>query len=446
MLFQLIKPQNPINTYIINLAKRTERRENIIKEFSNRSEFRVTVVNAIEDPFGAKGLWKTICLVIRASYAYDFILICEDDHKFTRRYSERRLRENISKAQHLGADILLGGVSWSEDSIEIDKSLFWTKSFSGLQFTVIFNKFFNTILNANLDGFNAADYHICDLSRNVFLMHPYLSIQRAYPYSDVTPLNNQVGRVEQLFLNADAKLKRLRQISRFFRNVEDMSLCSDTTINISKITIPTYIINLKKRTDRKLHITEQFKSRSEFQITFREAISHQRGQVGLWESIRCVIRLAIQNKDDVVIICEDDHEFTRYYEKTFLIKNIIKAHSLGADILLGGICNYQTAVRASDNLFWVDEFYCTQFMVVYKKVFRDILEENYDENMTVDGKISSISYNKMVIYPFVSVQKDFGYSDITHRDSSEIRSQSPFYDTMARLQLLSEKYMSYVNL
>ena len=29
------------------------------------------------------------------------------------------------------------------------------------------------------------------------------------------------------------------------------------------------------------------------------------------------------------------------------------------------------------------------------------------------GVLSEIIYNKMVIYPFISEQKDFGYSDVT---------------------------------
>lgn len=88
MSFEKLPPLEPIHTFVINLAKRTDRRRDIIEEFSNRSEFRINIVNAIEEPFGALGLWKTLCLIIRKAddEKPDYILICEDDHKFTRNY------------------------------------------------------------------------------------------------------------------------------------------------------------------------------------------------------------------------------------------------------------------------------------------------------------------------------------------------------------------------
>jgi GR25 family glycosyltransferase involved in LPS biosynthesis len=441
MSFHPVESAPLIDTYVINLPKRRERRKNIIKEFKNRSEFRLTIVDAFEESFGAMGLWKTLCLIVTKALAdnCEFILICEDDHKFTRGYSEGKLRENINTAKTLNCDIMLGGASWSEDSIKINKSLFWTRSFSGLQFTIVFNKFFHTILNADLKGYDAADHYICDLSNNILLIHPFISVQRSYQYSDVTPSNNVVGRVKQLFSNTSSKLDKLRRVTRFFEKLNARNLNFDG-LNFSELAIPTYIINLAKRTDRKAHILEQFQFKNEFQTTLYEAVSHQNGREGLWESIKGVVRLAIERDEDVVIICEDDHMFTEDYNNITLIQNILKAGSLGADVILGGVPHYQSAVKACENLYWVDEFYCTQFMVVYRKFFEMILNARFHESMTADGVISSISVNKLVLYPFVSVQKDFGYSDISVRENLDIRSASPFYETMARLEILANKH------
>jgi len=49
--------------------------------------------------------------------------------------------------------------------------------------------------------------------------------------------------------------------------------------------IPTYIINLKKRTDRLEHIRKEFAHRDEFNITIFEAFEHVTGAIGLWKSI-----------------------------------------------------------------------------------------------------------------------------------------------------------------
>lgn len=440
MFFEPVPQLKPIPTYVINLVRRPDRRKNVLNEFFGRSEFKVTVVQAVEDPFGALGLWKTLCMIINevASENPDYILVCEDDHKFTNNYSERKLRKSIDAAQVLGADLLLGGVSWAGDSVKLTDSLFWVKSFSGLQFTIIFKKFFKQILEADLEGYDAADYKMCDLSSNILLSFPFFSTQRSYPYSDVTPLNNQKGRVKQLFNHSAKKLKKLKKVNDFYRKIRRVPL-EAYNVDVHQTMIPTYIINLKTREDRKRHIENQFSGKNEFQITYVEGVVHHIGNVGLWESIRKTVALAVEKNEDLIIICEDDHEFLSHYDKGFLIENIIKAHSLGAEVLLGGIAKIETAVRVDKDLFWVDEFYCTQFTIVYKRFFQQILDASYDESVTADGKLSAIAVNKFVLFPFVSIQRDFGYSDITARESDEIRQPSSFYDTLSRMELLADR-------
>lgn len=441
-----VESLQPIDTFVVNLPKRTDRRSDIIQEFANKSEFKLTIVDAVEHSFGALGLWKTLSSIISSALEknVEYILICEDDHKFTRNYSEKKLRESIEKTRSLGGEILLGGVSWSGDSVNVSQSLFWTKSFSGLQFTVVFKSFFEKFLNADLAGYDAADYHICSLTPNIFVIHPFISIQRSYPYSDATPRNNELGRVKLLFEHAESKLKKHKKVSKYFASSQrqKLALKSMKAFDTSQVVMPTYVINLKKRLDRKKHIVKQFNAREEFQIKICNGIENAKGQIGLWESIKKVIRIAKKANDDIIIICEDDHIFTDHYNKDFLIKNIVKAHALNADVLLGGICHFNSAVKASENLFWVDEFYCTQFMIVFENFFDAILNEKYDEYMSVDGKISAISANKLVLFPFVSIQQDFGYSDITTRDSKEIRSDEPFIHTMERLNTIDRKHFT----
>ena len=71
------------------------------------------------------------------------------------------------------------------------------------------------------------------------------------------------------------------------------------------------------------------------------------------------------------------------------------------------------AVPTAANRYWVDWFWCTQFIVVYKKLYARILSYNFKDTDTADGVLSGLARFKMVIYPFVSRQKAFGYSDIT---------------------------------
>lgn len=176
--------------------------------------------------------------------------------------------------------------------------------------------------------------------------------------------------------------------------------------------IPVYVINMKERKERKEHIKKEFRGKEEFQVAFVEACEEPIGAVGLWKSMVKVVKLAIERDDDVIIICEDDHFFTEAYSKEKLFRNIMEAHEQGVDVLSGGIGGFGTAVPVARDRYWVDWFWCTQFIVVYRKFYHTILEYDFREYDTADGVISALA-NSMTLYPFISMQKDFGYSDVT---------------------------------
>ena len=189
--------------------------------------------------------------------------------------------------------------------------------------------------------------------------------------------------------------------------------------------IPTYVINLRERTERKEHIVKEFEGKTEFEVNFVEACTHPIGAVGLWNSIVKIIHQAVQEDHDVILICEDDHYFTEHYSQEYLFENILNAHEQGADILSGGIGGFGYAVPVAKNRYWVDWLWCTQFIVVYKKFFRKILDYEFKDDDTADGVISKLSDNLMTLYPFISRQKEFGYSDITqaNKDNPNLITQ-----------------------
>ena len=183
--------------------------------------------------------------------------------------------------------------------------------------------------------------------------------------------------------------------------------------------LPVYVINLKDRTDRRKHIKAQFRGKSEFKLTWIDAVEHPIGAVGLWKSMVKAVETAIENDDDIMIICEDDHTFTSAYSKEYLLASIVGANEQGAELLSGGIGGFGTAVPVAANRYWVDWFWCTQFIVVFKPLFQKILDYDFKDTDTADGVLSAIAKDKMTMYPFVSIQTDFGYSDVT-RANDEI--------------------------
>lgn len=181
--------------------------------------------------------------------------------------------------------------------------------------------------------------------------------------------------------------------------------------------IPTYVINREVRSDRKCHILNEFKDKPEFNIIITKAVEHEVGAVGLWNSIQKIIRSAQNDNKEFVLVCEDDHYFTNYYSKDFLIKNIIGAQKQGVEILCGGIGGFGTAIPVAKNRYWIDWFWCTQFTLIFKSLYKKIIEYEFQKSDTADGVLSQITPFKMVLYPFISRQKSFGYSDITESNS-----------------------------
>ncbi|TCD27796.1 hypothetical protein EZ456_07560 [Pedobacter psychrodurus] len=423
-----------IPTYAINLRERTDRVDHIKSQFEGRSEFDLKLLQTDKHEIGTIGLWQNIVKIITEAKKKDieYVIICEDDHVFTNKYMPKMLYEYIFLCQQKKVDILLGGVSWFNDALQISKNLFWVDQFTGLQFVVVFKRFFEVILEAGFNDIDTADLKISSLAKNKLVIYPFISIQKEFGYSDVTAKNNAGGYVDSIFKNTLAMMDKIAKVKRFYQNILKGEKVDDFAAD--DFSIPTYVINLPKRQERLEHAKLQFAGRCEFDVNVIEACEHQIGAVGLWQSIRKIIKIAIENDDDVIIICEDDHVFTEEYTKEKLLENIIRANDLGTYVVFGGIGNYGTAVPVAGNLWWIDSLWSTQFVIVFKQFFQQILDEPFLETVTSDGKFSEMTSRKMVIYPFISVQKDFGYSDICLRES--YRGDDTFRDTSFRLDKL----------
>lgn len=204
-------------------------------------------------------------------------------------------------------------------------------------------------------------------------------------------------------LNTDIRIKLNNILDKLFRTKND-------------IYIPVYVINMKNRPERKEHIMREFEGRKEFNVNIIEACTHEKGTIGLWNSIVKIVNLAQMNDDDVIILCEDDHYFTEHYSAGLLMKEIKEAYMQEADLLSGGIGGFGYGVPVGYHRYWVDWLWCTQFVVVYRRFFNAILSYNFKDTDTADGVFSELSTNKMVIYPFISEQTDFGYSDVTQNN------------------------------
>jgi GR25 family glycosyltransferase involved in LPS biosynthesis len=432
-----------IPTYIINPKEHADRLQHIRHQFSDKPEFNVSIITPIEHTLGATSLWNTIKHIIQNEINdnYDFIIICEDDHQFTEAYSKEMLFDYIAKADKLNADILLAGTTWYMTALGVSKNLFLIDKFSGLIFFIIYSRFFKRILESEFSSSDVADYKISELANNKIVMYPFISTRKEFGHSAVIVKDSITGYPIESFEKAAAQIDILIKVKQFYQSLPNIAI-DITEDQYRQMVIPVYIINLPERTERLIHIKKQFDEKKEFDTIIVEACKHKIGAVGLWNSIVKVINLAIENEDDVIIICEDDHQFTDNYSKEFLLKNILEAHNQGADVLSCGAGDFGQVVPITAERFWVNPLIGTQFIVVYKKLFKKILKYKFHNTNTADGVISELSSNIMLLCPFISIQKDFGYSDITKEHNEQQGLVSIMFNkTAKRLQNVKEAYI-----
>ena len=207
--------------------------------------------------------------------------------------------------------------------------------------------------------------------------------------------------------------------------------------------IPVYAFNLPCRKDRLCNLKNQFVNKDEFDVTYIKAVESENGAVGLWKSICKAISLAKKRKESVIVLCEDDHQFTEEYNKSYLMKNIVDAFEQGAELLNCGVGAFGNAVPISNNRCWVDWFWCTQFVVVFSSLFDKILEYDFKDTDTADGVLSRITCNSMALYPLISIQKNFGYSDISNHENQSEFQNNLFKCTKERLDVIFKVYRHF---
>ncbi len=395
---------------------------------------------------GAWGLWQTFRqIVAKEAAAPDSrcFVFCEDDHVFTSAYDAQTFMSCIDEAERMGADVLSGGMSWLREPVQVSARLFHVDAFNGMQFTVVFRSFYSKFLSYQTKEGFVLDRFISGLTSHVFVVSPFISVQKEFGYSDVTARNNEPGRVSALFERTDKMLSTLHKVKAFYASLDVKGCLPLADSGDEDVYLPTYVVNLPCRTDRRAFMEKQFARRSEFNVRFVEACASRSGARGLWESLCKVVRMAKQCDDDVIVFCEDDHEFTPSYHPSLFFRQVAEAAAMGAELLLGGIGRFGHLVPVRDGLYWCDTFWCTQFTVIYRKAYESILAAEFRDGDVADELLSRLFTNKMVVYPFVSEQHDFGYSDVTLSNNEPGRITSHFQRAREKAGKIQEAVLRY---
>lgn len=203
--------------FVINRAARIERKNHIIKQFKNKNEFDVVIFNAIEHEVGSYGLFKSFQTLVSDanSKEMDYIIVCEDDHVFTENYNFENLNLYINWGIENDFDILLGGPSNVQDVVFANDEIYWTNKFSGLQFTIVFKRFYQVIMNFELEKGRNFDLELGNLSDNIYGVYPSISKQLCFGYSDVTTKNNYTN-VDDYYKRCNEKLDHFYIVNNYY--------------------------------------------------------------------------------------------------------------------------------------------------------------------------------------------------------------------------------------
>lgn len=237
--------------------------------------------------------------------------------------------------------------------------------------------------------------------------------------------------------------------SRYFnQNIKHSALqalfktCRETN-EYSDFHIPVYIFNLSDKTERKELILSQFEGRREFEPILVKACQHRIRAVGLWQNIVKAVQKAKKRKDEMIILCRDNHVFTENYSSSDFIRNVVKANEQGCDIMMGGVSDFGTAIPIAYSRYWVDWFLSTQFIIVYAHSFDIILNYNFKDTDSVNEVFSEIFTRKLIFYPFISRQRNFEYPDITMNNNRENEIDHLSDTASARLAIIDKVHKTY---
>jgi len=383
-----------IPVHIINLKKRVERKTHILKEFSGHPEFEPILIEAIECSDGAVGLWMTIVKILKEGRLFrdNCIVICEDDHEFTEEYSADILLDAIEFVSEKKGDILFAGISWLNNAVPVAENIYWVEKSSGTQFMIIFKDFFEAIIKTTFSYFDAADTKISVLSDKKYFISPFLSIQKEFGYSDVTPRNSVQGRVDGLFDSSVRKIGVIDYLYKFYKNL-NLPHLNDTDVEGNLLEV--FVINQtgSGKTDDGNHFDEK-----EFLVNYIES-SHE--SVFCLANLKIAVQTAVEKNDDVILVCRNDVSFTSFYSIETLLTNIFLAHELSAELLIGAAQDFEIAIPVTENLYWINHFFNAPLVVIFKKAFKKILSLESVDMATEELDISTILSNKLLFHPYI---------------------------------------------
>jgi hypothetical protein len=192
-----------------------------------------------------------------------------------------------------------------------------------------------------------------------------------------------------------------------------------------------FVINLSERMDRFERIKKDF-NHPHINLIRIEAIKKNPGWIGLYETNKMILKKAIDEKLDNILIIEDDckldYNVNEFFDIFKNIKNWLDSNSDKWDIFNGGLNTNSFEPEFNKNIFFLNKikagnkkayfmqlknavWACTQFIYINKNSFQKI----YNDLELKCWDIFLNKYNALFSYPLLTTQYSC-YSNIEKRN------------------------------
>lgn len=114
-----------------------------------------------------------------------------------------------------------------------------------------------------------------------------------------------------------------------------------------------------------------------------------------------IVNKSLEDEDDLIIICFEDHRFRTNYTNTDLLKYIYLASFYKADILFGNGNETDFICKIQDELYWVNSVRESNFIILFRNFLGKLLDLDFGSGIDFSEKISTLSSNKLMIYSLV---------------------------------------------
>jgi len=434
---------NKIKAYVINLDNRPEKWERIQNDFKHTS-IDLERFSAIKHENGHIGCGNSFKALVQKAKDenMDSILILEDDCKPLKNFEKRWLatKEWLDNNQDKW-NVFNGTAKDPLDSVLIhrfdNKNTLNTMS-KGKYATMILIKkdAYDTALQWDWDKHWLFDFNFINniqYFKNIFI-DPPLALQ----YSGFS----NTEKIDKDYTHENSgKIKEVDELEGGNKSV-------------------AYVINLKKREDRWKKITEYF-SGSSIELKQFEAIEHPTPHVGIGLSIQNIIKKAIEDTLDTVLIFEDDNKPNENFDKRWQItKKWLDSNLDKWEIFLGSPKidgelegNLRYTLDENVNLLEFKELTSLNWLYINKKAYDKILLWNpkavdlHSYWGAIDRYIGRTKFfSNLSIVPFLSTQ-DKGYSNIQQSYNNKNAETSVFTEKFNKfLESELKKEIAYINL